>query len=136
MADKLSIERRSWNMSRLRSKDTGPEMRVRRLVHSLGYRFRLHRKDLPGRPDLVFPGRHKVIQVHGFFWHGHECNEGVRKPGTNTSYSQDKIEKNRKRDQQPAEGLRALGWRVLTLWECELANPALSERIVSFLQES
>jgi DNA mismatch endonuclease (patch repair protein) len=111
-------------------------MTVRRLVHSLGYRYRLHRLDLPGKPDLVFPGRHKVIFVHGCFWHGHGCTRGARLPATNVDYWKRKIARNVERDAETLGKLNAEGWLSLTLWECELKaadRPHLTKRIEEFL---
>lgn len=117
--DKLTPDRRSENMRRIKSKGMKPEMAVRRAAHALGYRYRLHRKDLPGKPDLVFGPRKKVIFMHGCFWHGHSCKEGVRKPKTNVNYWREKIGKNRSRDATQQRELQAAGWSVLVLWECE-----------------
>jgi DNA mismatch endonuclease Vsr len=126
---------RSENMRRIRSKDTAPELKVRSLVHRLGYRFRLHRKDLPGKPDLVFPSRRKVIFVHGCFWHGHDCPSVARTPKTNTGYWVEKIQRNAERDVRHQSELKSLGWDVLVVWECELRDAeALSSRITSFLE--
>lgn len=126
---------RSENMRRIRSKDTAPELMVRSLVHRLGYRFRLHRKDLPGKPDLVFPSRKKIIFVHGCFWHGHDCARGKRSPKTNTEYWVEKIRRNAERDAQHQSALKALGWDVFLVWECETKEPeALSSRLTSFLE--
>jgi DNA mismatch endonuclease (patch repair protein) len=120
-------------MARIRSKDTGPELFVRRLVHGMGYRYRLHRRSLPGTPDLVFPGRGKVIFVHGCFWHKHaRCS---RLPKTRTEYWHPKLEANRQRDLKARRKLRALGWKALILWECELGKADLAERIAEFLEE-
>jgi len=113
-------ERRSHTMRAVRSKNTKPELIVRSLAHSMGYRFRLYRKDLPGSPDLIFPRRHKVIFVHGCFWHGHDCQRGARVPKTNTDYWLGKIGRNQKRDFNVVENLQKLGWDALILWECEL----------------
>lgn len=121
-------------MRAVRSTDTKPEMRVRRLAHRLGYRFRLHRADLPGTPDLVFAGRRKVIFVHGCFWHAHDCRRGARQPKANAGYWRAKIERNAARDVASAEALRAAGWAVLVLWECELKDEtALADRLCAFL---
>ena len=126
---------RSENMRRIRSKDTAPELMVRSLVHRLGYRFRLHRKNLPGKPDLVFPFRRKVIFVHGCFWHGHDCPSVARTPKTHTGYWVEKIQRNTERDVQHQSALKTLGWDVLVLWECELkAAETLSSRITAFLE--
>ncbi|MGB3486953.1 MAG: very short patch repair endonuclease [Xanthobacteraceae bacterium] len=127
---------RSRVMRAVRSKDTAPEMTVRRLVHSLGYRYRLHRSDLPGKPDLVFPGRHKVIFVHGCFWHGHSCARGARLPATNVDYWKKKISRNVARDAATLDKLNAEGWSSMTIWECELKaadRPRLTKRIEEFL---
>lgn len=119
MVDRLTPERRSWLMSRVRGKHTKPEMIVRRAAHALGLRFRLHRKDLPGRPDLVFP-RHKVaLFVHGCFWHRHPGCRLASTPKTRTEFWQSKFDANVARDIRVAEQLRAACWRVVTIWECE-----------------
>ena len=118
--DNLTPEQRKRTMTRVRGKDTQPEMRVRRLVHGLGYRYRLHRKDLPGNPDLVFPKRRKIIFVHGCFWHGHDCKAGRKQPKANQEYWTVKLARNRERDAVNQSLLRAQGWDVLIIWECEL----------------
>ncbi len=134
MTDVFSHDERSRIMRAVRSKDTSPEMCVRSLVHRLGYRFRLHRRDLPGTPDLVFVSRRKVIFVHGCFWHGHDCPRGARIPKTNRAYWREKIRRNVQRDGIQRSELESLGWSVLSLWECELGDlVAVRERIVSFL---
>ena len=132
--DQLSNERRSENMRRIRSKDTLPEMRVRRLAHRLGYRFRLHVTNLPGKPDLVFASRQKVIFVHGCFWHQHKkCREG-RLPASRPEYWIPKLTQNTARDRQHMTSLRKLGWKVLTLWECETMDEiALEKKLLRFL---
>jgi DNA mismatch endonuclease, patch repair protein len=125
---------RSSVMRAVGSVNTKPEMIVRRLAHALGYRYGLHRKDLAGRPDLVFSARRKVIFVHGCFWHGHNCKRGARIPRTSRAYWTKKIARNRERDVKVAQELRVNGWRVLTIWECELKNTAsLGRRLVRFL---
>jgi len=122
-------------MRAVKSVDTGPEMIVRRMLHKLGYRYRLHRKDLPGKPDLVFPSRKAVIFVHGCFWHGHNCKRGARTPKTNIPYWTNKIRRNVERDAQAISDLKAAGWRVLVIWECELKDlDRLRSRSVAFLQ--
>ncbi|WP_428414975.1 very short patch repair endonuclease [Pararhizobium sp.] len=127
-------EVRSRTMRAVRSKDTKPELTVRRLIHSLGFRFRLHRKDLPGSPDLVFPGRKKVIFVHGCFWHGHDCARGARKPKSNGDYWINKVARNRERDQQTERLLSDAGWQICVVWECELKDAeALRRKLSSFL---
>lgn len=123
---------RSETMARVRSRDTTPEMLVRRLLWRMGYRYRLHRADLPGKPDLVFPGRHKAIFVHGCFWHGHDCKRGAREPKANADYWRRKIAGNRARDARHLDVLAALGWSTLTLWECELRD---EETLVRLLTE-
>lgn len=126
---------RSENMRRIRSKDTGPETAVRGILRALGYTgYRLHRKDLPGKPDIAFIGRKKTVLIHGCFWHGHDCKEGLRKPKSNLDYWLPKIERNRQRDAAHLAELTRLGWSVLTVWECELRTPdELKERLQSFL---
>jgi DNA mismatch endonuclease (patch repair protein) len=120
-------------MRRITSKNTSPEMAVRRLVHSLGYRYRLHGANLPGRPDLVFRNRKRVIFVHGCFWHLHtKCREG-RVPGSRTDYWGPKLLGNVARDKRRLSELRKLGWRVLTIWECEVTSPFLSKKVEKFL---
>lgn len=135
--DKLTPERRSENMRRIKSKGMKPELAVRRLVHGLGYRYRLHRKDLPGKPDLVFGPRRKVIFVHGCFWHGHE-REGcldARRPKSNTSYWNAKLAGNKQRDAERLQALKAMGWSVLVIWECETSDiPSVTKRLRHFLR--
>jgi len=124
---------RSANMRAIRSKDMLPELAVRRLVHKLGYRFRLHRKDLPGKPDLVFAARHKVIFVHGCFWHSHDC-KAAHVPKSNVSYWVPKLQRNQARDRKNLDALAAGGWDALVIWECETRNiPAVSRRARAFL---
>jgi DNA mismatch endonuclease, patch repair protein len=124
---------RSENMRRIRSKDTTPEMTIRRLVHSLGYRYRLHQADLPGKPDLVFRSKQKVIFMHGCFWHQHRCI--TRKPRSNEAYWLPKLARNKVRDIRNKRALRRLGWNYLIIWECEIGNAtALEKRIVKFLR--
>lgn len=136
MADTLSQAQRSERMSRIRGKDTGPEMKVRRLVHRLGYRYRLHRTDLPGKPDLVFAKRRALIFVHGCFWHGHTdaaCRL-ARMPKSRVEFWGPKIAANRDRDQRNREELATSRWRVLELWECQLGDTDQLEKTVrSFL---
>jgi len=128
---------RSENMRRIRSKDTSPELKVRSLAHRLGFRFRLHRKDLPGKPDLVFPVRKKIIFVHGCFWHKHDCPEGLRKPKSNRSYWIPKIERNQQRDTENINRLRVAGWDVLVVWECEIkAHEHLAKKLIEFLTKN
>jgi DNA mismatch endonuclease (patch repair protein) len=122
MVDVLTPEQRRHNMSRIRGKDTKPELLLRRRLHAMGFRFRLHRKDLPGRPDLVFAGRRAVIFVHGCFWHGHGCSL-CKMPATRPEFWQTKIDGNRARDKRAIGALAEAGWRVLIMWECALRGP-------------
>jgi DNA mismatch endonuclease, patch repair protein len=135
MVDKISEARRSWNMSRIRSHDTGPEIFVRKLVYALGYRFRLSAVDLPGKPDLVFRRRHAVIFIHGCFWHQHAaCVDGSR-PSSNSQYWEPKLRSNIERDLRVKAALVAAGWRVLVVWECETKKPEqLIPRVRDFLE--
>ena len=127
-----AVRRRT--MQAIRSKDTEPERTVRRVVSQLGYRYRLHRKDLPGKPDLAFIGRRKVVFVHGCFWHGHGCARGARTPKANNAYWVKKIARNKVRDAAHLAALSALGWQSLVVWECELkALASVSERLAKFL---
>jgi DNA mismatch endonuclease, patch repair protein len=123
MVDVLTPEQRRHNMSRIRSKDTQPELLLRQDLHALGWRFRLHRRDLPGRPDLVFPARRAVIFVHGCFWHGHGCPL-CKMPGTRPEFWRAKIGANRHRDEAAADRLQTMGWRVLVVWECAFRGRA------------
>lgn len=134
--DRLDAQRRSENMRRIKSKNTKPEVLLRSLLHKAGYRFRVHRKDLPGNPDIVFPGRRKVIFVHGCFWHQHAgCREG-RLPSTRQEYWRPKLERNVQRDTVAIEQLQAQGWSVLTIWECELNDSSdFLNRIETYLRE-
>lgn len=134
--DTLTPKERSKRMSLVRGRDTKPEMRVRRLVHSLGYRYRLHRRDLPGSPDLVFGPRRKVIFVHGCFWHRHPAPSCklARLPKSRQEFWLPKLEGNRARDERINAALTAMGWTVLEIWECETADTeSLAERIRGFL---
>lgn len=118
--ESAALRRRT--MQAVKSKDTAPELAVRRLAHGMGYRFRLYHKDLPGKPDLVFPRLHKALFVHGCFWHGHDCARGARVPVQNRAYWTQKIARNRDRDQVAVSALAALGWKVVVLWECEVRD--------------
>ncbi|WP_150723558.1 very short patch repair endonuclease [Pandoraea capi] len=134
--DRLSAERRSWLMSRVGGTNTTPELVVRKLLFSLGFRYRLHDARLPGRPDIVFRGRCKVIFVNGCFWHGHEgCRYG-RLPKSRIEFWAAKIERNRERDRQNEKRLREMGWCSLTVWQCELKNlEELAKKLYDFLEE-
>lgn len=126
-------EQRRRNMSRIRSKDTKPEMVVRKMVHGMGYRYRLHRKDLPGKPDLVFPSMKMVIFVHGCFWHMHRCRFGRVKPETNAEFWEKKRKSNVERDKKNRKQLKKQGWDVLVIWECWLRDKVKTRsRISSF----
>lgn len=117
-------KRRSRTMRAVKSKNTGPELAVRRLVREMGYGYRLHQAAVPCKPDLVFRGRRKIVFVHGCFWHGHDCSRGERVPKRNRDYWTQKIARNKERDRQCLSRLRADGWSVLTLWECEIKHTA------------
>jgi DNA mismatch endonuclease (patch repair protein) len=127
MTDVYPAEKRSAVMRRVKGRDTTPEMLVRRVLTKLGARYRLHRKDLPGSPDVVMPGRRLALFVHGCFWHGHDCARGARVPKQNRDYWTAKVGRNRARDAAAREALESAGWRVETLWECELKDPAALE---------
>lgn len=120
MVDHLTKDKRSWNMSRIRSKNTKPEMVVRSLLHRMGYRFRLHRKDLPGKPDIVLPKYKTVIFVHGCFWHCHEECKDSGIPKSNTKFWKEKLYKNIERDRKHQNALVHDGWKILIVWECEI----------------
>jgi len=136
MVDTVSVVRRSEIMSRVRNKDTRPELFVRRLIHNAGFRYRLHVSKLPGRPDLVFPGRKKVIFVHGCFWHSHEGCQNARVPKSRADFWMSKLESNKERDERNIQALMDEGWQVLVIWECELRDPGLLNRIKDFLAQS
>jgi DNA mismatch endonuclease (patch repair protein) len=137
MVDKLTIKQRSENMRRIASKNTSPELLVRKLAHKLDYRFRLHRKDLPGKPDLVFPGKKKIIFVHGCFWHQHtnpSCKI-ARIPKSRTDYWIPKLQRNVERDKEHLRELKNLGWDCLIIWECEVKDlDNLAKVLKDFLQ--
>lgn len=129
--DTLSPSQRSERMSRIRATDSAPEMRLRRLVHSMGFRYRLHVRDLPGKPDLVFPSRHSVIFMHGCFWHRHKGCKLARLPKSRLDFWEAKLEENRRRDLLHQRRLRRLGWRVLVVWECQLRDLESVSRVVA-----
>ena len=134
--DPLSPAERSERMSRVRGKDTKPEIVVRRLVHSMGYRYRLHSRKLPGHPDLVFAARKKALFIHGCFWHRHPGCPNCRLPKTKLDFWAPKLEGNRERDIANQRQLKELGWAYLVIWECELKDQAeLSSKIVKFLED-
>jgi DNA mismatch endonuclease (patch repair protein) len=133
MVDNRTPESRSALMARISGKNTAPELIVRRLLHSLGYRFRLHRRDLPGTPDVVFPSRRKAIFVNGCFWHAHGCRIG-QPPKSRAEFWRPKFERNRVRDKRNRADLRAMGWTVLTVWQCQTREAdELSTRLLTFL---
>lgn len=133
---KQSHEERSRIMRSVKSRDTTPELLVRRLAHRMGYRFRLCRKDLPGCPDLVFPRLRKIIFVHGCFWHGHSCARGARVPKENRDYWLKKVSGNRARDEKSIQKLATAGWSVLIIWECDVCNEShLKIQIREFLAQ-
>ena len=122
-------------MSRIRKTNTKPELFVRSLVHRLGYRYRLHRRDLPGTPDLVFPSKRKVVFVHGCFWHQHHCPLGTKQPRANPHYWLPKLARNKERDVTTQIALAQLGWSVLVVWECETrSESSLAKRLRRFLR--
>ncbi|MDQ2840580.1 MAG: very short patch repair endonuclease [Acidobacteriota bacterium] len=127
---------RSATMRSVRSEDTRPELLIRSILHRLGYRYRLHDKSLPGKPDIVFAGRRKIVFVHGCFWHGHDCARGRRVPKANREYWVRKITQNRERDKEHAAALNAQGWQALIIWECEIGIPEnLESRLIRFLDQ-
>lgn len=132
--DRLSPERRGWLMSRISSKNTKPELIVRSLLHQMGYRFRIHVSDLPGKPDIVFSKRKKIIFVHGCFWHGHrECKYG-RLPKSRVEFWTNKINKNQIHDEKVTAKHTAVGWQVLIVWQCDLRNnESLIQNLITFL---
>lgn len=134
--DVFDAEKRSWIMSRVKNKNTKPELMVRSIIYHLGYRFRLHRSDLPGKPDIVLSGCRKVIFVHGCFWHGHEeCKRSAR-PSTNISFWEEKLNKNIEHDKQHLKQLRENGWDALVVWQCELKDvDRLIEKLQRFLNK-
>jgi DNA mismatch endonuclease (patch repair protein) len=128
--DVFTPEQRSAVMRKVPGKGSSAELKVRRLLTAMGLRYRLHRKDLPGSPDIALPGRRTAIFVHGCFWHGHDCKRGARAPKANADYWSAKIAGNRARDEKAVAGLKAMGWRPLTVWECELKDlAAVQERL-------
>ena len=132
--DTLSSEKRSWNMSRIRGRDTVPELKVRSTLHRLGYRFRLHVSGLPGRPDVVLPKYKTIVFVHGCFWHRHPGCKYAYSPKSRVKFWSEKFEETVLRDQRKAGELRALGWTVITVWECETKKlDELERRVVSEL---
>jgi DNA mismatch endonuclease (patch repair protein) len=141
LVDRIPSARRSWNMSRIRDKDTVPELTVRSYLHRIGLRYRLHAIDLPGKPDLVFRSAKLCVFVHGCFWHGcKNCVDGRRRVRSNSSYWHAKVSRNRARDKQQSRALRKRGWTVFTIWECQTKSESclslLSMKIHRALRES
>lgn len=135
--DKLTPGQRSKIMASVKSKDTRPELLIRKLLWGMGYRYRLHRKDLPGKPDLVFPGKRKIIFIHGCFWHNHGCKK-AKVPKSNVEFWQNKMITNQKRDTVNITALRAAGWQVQVVWQCELSvkdREKLLTKLVDFLED-
>lgn len=133
--DRITPEARSRNMSRIRSRDTAPELAVRRYLHGRGLRFRLYLKNLPGKPDLVFPGRRICVFVHGCFWHGcPHCIDGTRKVRSNGSYWNDKVLGNHQRDERHRVALEEAGWQVLTIWACQTLNVQQLKDLAAIIQ--
>ncbi len=132
MADVLTKEQRSFNMSQIRGKNTKPEIIVRSIVHGIGFRYSLHKNNLPGKPDIVLSRHKKIIFVHGCFWHMHKCKYGKVKPATNTNFWQEKRQGNVERDKRNIKQLKKLGWQILIIWECQTKRP---EKIVSKIKE-
>lgn len=134
--DRITKDQRSKLMSRVGTKDTAPELIVRKLLHAMGYRYRLHIKSLPGTPDIVFRKRRKLIFVHGCFWHGHHCKRGTL-PKSNAEFWRAKIKKNQVRDLRNRHDLETLGWQVLVIWQCETKNSeGLSRSLREFLEDT
>lgn len=135
MTDVLTVEQRHKCMSRIRGRDTKPEIIARKLIHRLGYRFRLHSPTLPGKPDLTFPRLHKVIFVHGCFWHMHRCRYGRVTPATNADFWSKKRSENRERDRRVLGAIRKAGWSVLVVWECQTKDlDELESRLTAFFR--
>lgn len=136
MVDVLTKQQRSFNMSQIRDKNTKPEITVRSIVHRMGFRYSLHNKKLPGKPDLVLTRHKKIIFVHGCFWHMHHCRYGKVKPATNKKFWQNKRQGNVTRDRRNLKKLRNLGWKVLVIWECQIKKPEkLINKISNFLKK-
>jgi len=136
MTDHVSSTKRSEIMAAVKSQDTGPELALRRLLHRLGYRYRLHGESLPGKPDLVFPSKQKVLFVHGCFWHRHERCRYSTTPKSRISFWTEKFERNMERDRSNIRDLKVLGWRSLVVWQCQLKVPERAiKRVVRFLEK-
>lgn len=136
MVDRITAAHRSWNMSRIRGRDTKPEIRVRSILHRMGYRFRICRADLPGRPDIVLPKHRTVVFVHGCFWHRHKGCRFAYTPKSRPEFWSRKFEANVKRDRVVNKQLRRLGWKVVTIWSCALSNPEALRESLSAIARS
>lgn len=134
MADVHTKEQRSYNMSRIKAKNTKPEMLVRKFLHANGFRYRLHDKQLPGKPDIVLPKYKTVIFVHGCFWHGHADCKYFKMPKTRTQWWADKITRNKSNDEKATKALKKIGWKTITIWECNLKSPSLETTLKTLLQ--
>lgn len=132
MGDVFSAEKRSWIMSRVKARDTEPELIVRSMIHRMGFRFRINREDLPGKPDIVLPRHRKVIFIHGCFWHGHPGCSRSKRPLTNREFWDKKIDGNIERDKRAQRELLSMGWRVLTVWQCQTRD---RDKLLSELEE-
>ena len=131
--DIVDSNKRSQMMAGIGSKDTKPEIAVRKFLHAKGLRFRLHRKDLPGKPDIVLPKMNTCIFVHGCFWHRHNCKKGKHLPKSNVEFWEEKLGKNKVRDEKNKKALQRLGWKVLVIWECQTNNPIRMKKLISDL---
>lgn len=137
MTDVFSKDKRKWIMGRVKGQDTKPEILVRSLIHRMGYRFRLHRRDLPGNPDIVLPKHRKIVFVNGCFWHGHEGCARSKRPTSNEHFWTDKLDQTQARDQRYRAELVEMGWRILTVWECEIRQrDRLLATLEDFLRET
>ena len=135
--DTVNKEKRSWMMSRVKSKDTKPEKIVRSMIHRMGFRFRKNRRDLPGSPDIVFPKYRKVIFIHGCFWHGHKNCSKASRPSSNEEFWSDKLDTNIQRDRKKVRELKKQGWKVLIIWECQIKDEKrLTRKIKRFLVDN
>jgi DNA mismatch endonuclease (patch repair protein) len=128
--NRITREHRSWNMSRIKSCNTKPEIVVRSLLHNMGYRFRLHRKDLPGKPDIALPRYKSVIFVHGCFWHRHKGCKNASNPKTKKTFWREKFKANVERDRKAQEELKSMGWKILIIWECETSDIGSVTKII------
>jgi len=131
MVDHLTKEKRSWNMSRVKGKNTKPELVVRSFLHNNGYRFRLHRKDLPGKPDIVLPKYNTVVFIHGCFWHQHKNCKRATIPKTNKKYWIPKLQKNIENDKRYTKELKSLGWKIIILWECQINRNRFEKKLIA-----